>query len=101
MNSPAHVKNVLKELSIELSITIKYLSSTNLSPEGDSLIHAIAIWIRRVSFINEFNYDDTMLNYLNYLIEDAHVLIIDSEKLLELLDQFRFFYTKECAIHFK
>ncbi|EMS14718.1 hypothetical protein KM1_205440 [Entamoeba histolytica HM-3:IMSS] len=101
MNSSTYVKSVLKELAAEISITIKYLASTNLSPEGDSLIHAVAIWIRRVSFINEFNYNDTLLNYLDYLIEDAHVLIIDNEKLLGLLDQFRFFYTREYAIHFK
>ncbi|EMS12726.1 hypothetical protein KM1_201340 [Entamoeba histolytica HM-3:IMSS] len=100
MNSSPYIKNVLKDLSKELSNIIKSLSSTNLSPEGDSLIHAIAIWLRRVSFINEFNYDDTMLNYLDYLIADAQVLLIDNEKLTAILNQFRFFYTREYAIHF-
>ncbi|GAB1228242.1 hypothetical protein ENUP19_0382G0006 [Entamoeba nuttalli] len=101
MNSSTHVKNVLKDLSKDLSNVIKHLSATNLSPEGDSLIHAIAIWLRRVSFIREFNYDDTLLIYLDYLIEDAHVLVLENEKLLEILSQFRFFYTREYAIHFK
>ncbi|EKE37535.1 hypothetical protein ENUP19_0342G0009 [Entamoeba nuttalli] len=100
MNSSPYIKNVLKDLSEKISNVIKSLSSTNLSPEGDSLIHAIAIWLRRVSFINEFNYDVTLLKYLDYLIADAQVLIIDNENLLGLLDQFRFFYTREYAIHF-
>ncbi|EMH78041.1 hypothetical protein EHI8A_197830 [Entamoeba histolytica HM-1:IMSS-B] len=101
MNSSNYVKNVLKDLSKNLSDAIKHLSKTNQSPEGDSLIHAIAIWLRRVSFIREFNYDDTLLSYLDYLISDAQVLILGNEKLLEILGQFRFFYTREYAIHFK
>ncbi|BFU20504.1 hypothetical protein EHI8A_144300 [Entamoeba histolytica HM-1:IMSS-B] len=101
MNSSAYIKNALNDLTKELSIIIKHLSTTNLSPEGDSLIHAIALWTRQVSFIKEFNYDDTLFGYLDYLIADAQVLIIENEKLIEILSQFRFLYNRDYAIHFK
>ncbi|EDR26900.1 hypothetical protein EDI_324710 [Entamoeba dispar SAW760] len=101
MNSSTYIKNALGDLTKELSVVINHLLSTNLSAEGKSLVYAIASWTRQVSFIKEFNYDDTLFSYLDYLIADAQVLVLENEKLLEILCQFRFLYNKEYAIRFK
>lgn len=82
------LEQAVNKLNAELDERLK----SNLTEGGKAFIYAIKYWSYYLSFIKEYQFDQCLFNYLQYLLCDVRNLVANYGSLEDILEEIRFYY---------